>query len=136
MDGNQEKHERLVPLTHNNSIIKLPSQLLHEPIVINNKGVFVQSSKNNTQSFLMNNQVQNNQNSNHFLSNESNLLNPNRSIYHDQESIFKSIGFFGVGGNGNSIGFTKRNDFNMISINSNSYLDIQDINEQHLPHQQ
>ena len=67
----------------------------------------------------------NNNNSNHFLSNESNLLNPNRSIYNDDESIFKSIGFFAFG-NGNSIGF-KKNDFNLLSINSNSLMDLENI---------
>jgi hypothetical protein len=45
-------------------------------------------------------------------------------MYNDDESIFKSIGFFAFGGNGNSIGFNKKNDFNLISINSNSYMDI------------
>ncbi len=73
----------------------------------------------------MNNQ--NNNNSNHFLSNESNLLNPNRSIYHDDESIFKSIGFFAFGnGTGNSMGF-KKHDFNLLSINSNSLMDMEPL---------
>ena len=65
------------------------------------------------------------QHSNNFnLGNESNILNSNRNLYHDEESIFKSIGFFGVGNGYNSIGFTKKNEYNLISINSNSYLDI------------
>ena len=66
-----------------------------------------------------------NQHSNNFhLGNESNILNSNRNLYHDEESIFKSIGFFGVGNGYNSIGFTKKNEYNLMSINSNSYLDI------------
>jgi hypothetical protein len=34
------------------------------------------------------------------------------------------MGFYPLGTGNNSIGFDKKNDFNMISLNSNSFIDI------------
>ena len=65
------------------------------------------------------------------------LLQPHKqnSLFQDEESIFKSIGFYGFGGGGNSLGLGlnstgfnrsgKIYDNRMVSIDSNSFSDFQ-----------
>jgi hypothetical protein len=76
--------EKFVPL--GNIQLKPPSNLmLNDQGSNHNRSIFSQNKNNTQQSFLgQHSHIQNNQQSNHFLSNESNLLNPNKSIYHDE----------------------------------------------------